>query len=467
MADRVEDVTGASAGIALQQPPRRLGARFSQRSKMIVIVFIAGMFFLIIYGIMAAGERHAGQGEGSSGDRPGQIRPDFSMMAPKEPPKIPPKPAPEVNCEDGNNSPWPCKPRPKAAAPMTEEQQFKKWVETQVYLEKRKHVLAGYSALESDVKSGGARVASASPSMARPVMQGQAMLPAIAGQTGFSQGGGASPVVVKNSGAGQGANGLSGLSSGTGGVVDQIMKMQGDYLASRSNGNGSSRVGIDSNKAWQQEMSGGSNRGAGGYLSATRMDPRGEFELFAGSIIPAVSVTAIDSDLPGTITAQVRRTVYDSRSPNVVLIPQSAKLVGEYNSMVQYGQERLMVVWNEIIYPDGSTLDLRSMAGVDQLGQAGFYDQVNNHYMKIFGSAALISLIGAAAQASQPQNNSILTAPSAGSQAIGNFANQMNTAALNILNKNMNIAPTLNIRPGYPFNVMVNRTIILEPWGRD
>jgi type IV secretion system protein VirB10 len=160
----------------------------------------------------------------------------------------------------------------------------------------------------------------------------------------------------------------------------------------------------------------------------------------------------------------VRRTVYDSRDPTAILIPQNATLIGQYNSMVQYGQQRLMVIWNELIFPDGSTLDLKGMSGVDSIGQAGFTDQVNNHYMKVFGSAILISLFGMAAQLSQPQNQGELNTPSMSSQATGTLANNMNTVTMTILNKNMSIAPTLNIRPGFPFNVMVNRTIIMEPW---
>jgi type IV secretion system protein VirB10 len=224
------------------------------------------------------------------------------------------------------------------------------------------------------------------------------------------------------------------------------------------------KTGIDANLAWQQDAR--QSRTAGGYLAATRQAPQAEHELFAGSIIPAVMLTGIDSDLPGTITASVRRTVYDSRDPAVILVPQGAKLVGEYNSMVQYGQERLMVVWNELIYPDGSTLDLKGMSGTDALGEAGFADEVDHHYLRVFGSSVLISLFGTAAQLSQPQNANALTTPSATSQATANFATTMDTTAVNILNKNINIAPTLNIRPGYAFNVMVGRTVVLSPWAR-
>ncbi|MDR0479782.1 MAG: TrbI/VirB10 family protein [Burkholderiaceae bacterium] len=439
MADsEVEDVTGAGAkGIALQQAPRRLGARFSKRSKVIVVGFAAAMLGLILYGIMAAGQRNAQAPTAVIDDAPGQVRPDFSGMRSAAPPvPTPAQPAaaannPQNDCEQRNNSPWPCAPRPKASAPITAEQKYREWLLNQRYKDMEDDAMARRAAIESDVKSQNMQVAGS------PV------------QRSAPQGGPPGSALVASNANNQ-AGGLG--------------QLQADYLKGIA-GSNTGKAGIDANKAWQQDV--GNNSSAGGYLPATRQAAQGDYELFAGSIIPAVMVTAIDSDLPGTITAQVRRTVYDSRNPSVVLIPQSAKLVGEYNSMVQYGQERLMVVWNEIIYPDGSTLDLHGMSGVDQIGQAGFSDEVNHHYWEIFGSSILISLFGTAAQLSQPQNSGAFNTPSGASQATANFATAMDTTAANVLNKNLNIAPTLNIRPGYPFNVLVNKTVVMQPWAGD
>ncbi|MDR0275589.1 MAG: conjugal transfer protein TrbI [Burkholderiaceae bacterium] len=439
---KVEDVTGVGAGkaIPLQQPHQRLGVRLSKRSKVIVVGGFAVMLLMIFYGIMTAGQRNAQVGA-LTDDSPGQQHPDFSGMRNTAPPAIPvqaaaSKPLDENDCEKRNNSPWPCAPKSKASAPPSAAQKHKDWLTNQYYKDLEEDVMARRAATQSEVKSQNMQVANG-PARRQP----EEGLP---GET-----------ARENIGRTLLAANNPGISGGN---------LQADYLRALG-GNNAGKAGIDANKAWQQDV--GQNKSAGGYLPATRQAPRGDYELFAGSIIPAVMVTAIDSDLPGTITAQVRRTVYDSRDPSIVLVPQSAKLVGEYNSMVQYGQERLMVIWNEIIYPDGSTLDLKGMSGTDLIGQAGFSDEVNNHYMKIFGSAALISLFGAAAQMSQPQNSNMWSAPTMQSQATANFANTFNSAALNILNKNLNIAPTLNIRPGYPFNVLVNKTIVMEPWAKN
>jgi len=425
-----EDVTGqgaGKAGIALQQQPRRQGARFSKRAKVLVIGSVAALLSLIFFGIMTAGQRNSQQGAAFD-DRPGSIRADIKSMQDLTPPALPPQaPAARHPCEDRNDSPWPCAPKPKVAASQPDAaQKYEQWLIDQHFKALQDGVVAERAALGADVKSGNVQIA---------------------------QGGGTSKP--------QAAAPQSGpfgrpVREGAGAASD----LQLAYL--QSIGQGHNGAGIDSNKAWQQSV--GNHRGAGGYLAATREAARGDYELFAGSVIPATMVTAINSDLPGTITATVRRTVYDSRDPSTVLIPQNAQLIGEYNSIVQYGQQRLMVVWNQLTYPDGSTLDLKGMAGVNAQGEAGFYDQVDNHYLRVFGSAALISLFGAAAQMSQPQNSSMFTTPDMSQQATAQFATQMNTAAANILNKNLQIAPTLNIRPGYMFNAMVNKTVILEPW---
>ena len=201
-----------------------------------------------------------------------------------------------------------------------------------------------------------------------------------------------------------------------------------------------------------------------GYLDAAAQAPISTHELFAGAVIPAVMLTGIDSDLPGTITAQVRQTVYDSLNPDVVLIPQGTRIIGAYSSDVAYGQSRVLVAWNRLTFPNGAMMDLKGMDGTDGEGQAGFHDRVDNHTMRIFGSAVLMSLLGVGAQLSQPQNSGALNTPSASQQAASALAQQMDNVGTNLLNKNLSIQPTLTIRPGYAFNVLVNRTMILPQY---
>ncbi|EGQ63527.1 conjugation TrbI family protein, partial [Acidithiobacillus sp. GGI-221] len=187
-------------------------------------------------------------------------------------------------------------------------------------------------------------------------------------------------------------------------------------------------------------------------------------ELFSGSVIPAVLITGINSQLPGEITAQVRQNVYNSLNPSEVVIPQGSKLIGVYDSGVQYGQSRVLVAWSRVIYPNGETVDLRGMSGTNGLGEAGFSQITDNHYMKIFGSAFLISLLGAGAQLAQPQQSSAFSAPGAGQTATGAISQEMDSVGGDMLQKNLSIAPTLKIRPGYLFNVLVSKTMVLPPY---
>lgn len=190
--------------------------------------------------------------------------------------------------------------------------------------------------------------------------------------------------------------------------------------------------------------------------------PLSPFEIKAGSNIPGVLIGGINSDLPGEISAQVRSNVYDSVSGNYVLIPQGAKLQGIYDSNVAYAQQRLLVVWKRILFPNGDSLNLEGMPGTDLSGYAGFGDEVNNHYGKIFGSVILGSVISAGAQLSQPQNssNNPFAAPSIGqtmAQSVGlNIAN----TTVAITNKNLGIQPTITIRPGFKFNIKVTKDLV-------
>ncbi len=198
-----------------------------------------------------------------------------------------------------------------------------------------------------------------------------------------------------------------------------------------------------------------------GYLPNSVIAQRSPFELKRGSVIPATLVTGINSDLPGRITAQVSQNVYDSATGRRLLIPQGAKLFGRYDSQVTFGQDRVLVVWTDIIFPNGSTLQIGGMAGTDAAGYGGFHDQVDNHYLKTFGSAILVALIGAGTDMLLPQDNSSSgTTDSAADAARGSFAETFGEISQQTVSKNLEIQPTLEIRPGYRFNVLVDQDII-------
>lgn len=184
------------------------------------------------------------------------------------------------------------------------------------------------------------------------------------------------------------------------------------------------------------------------------------FQINAGTIIPANLATPINSDLPGHIIAKVRRNVYDTATGNYLLIPQGSTLIGMYDSQVAYGQSRVLIVWSRLIFPNASSFDLEGMPGADLAGVAGLSDQVDNHYFRIFSSALMFSIFGAAGQLSQPQsNNNQLSSQQIIYGAIGQ---QLGQTATQLVAKNMNIQPTLKIRPGTDFNVLLTRDMVLQ-----
>ncbi len=123
--------------------------------------------------------------------------------------------------------------------------------------------------------------------------------------------------------------------------------------------------------------------------------PASPYTVMAGSVIPAVLVSGINSDLPGPILAQVSQNVFDSATGKSLLIPQGGRLIGTYRNASANGQQRVQIAWQRLIFPNTSSMDLPQMPGTDQAGYAGFTDQVNNHYLATFGTAALTSLISA------------------------------------------------------------------------
>jgi type IV secretion system protein TrbI len=197
----------------------------------------------------------------------------------------------------------------------------------------------------------------------------------------------------------------------------------------------------------------------------THLEPAATpYILRTGAVIPGLLLSAMESELPGTIIAQVSQDVYDTPTGEYLLIPQGSRLVGEYSNAIQYGQARIFVAWQRIIYPDGSALDIGAMPGADEQGEAGFNDRVDNHFLRIFGSAILMSAVTAATNWATNHNQAGFnsngySASSALSEAVGQ---QLGQATAHLLDKNLSIAPTLKIRPGFRFNIIVTRDLTFE-----
>jgi type IV secretion system protein TrbI len=106
--------------------------------------------------------------------------------------------------------------------------------------------------------------------------------------------------------------------------------------------------------------------------------PASQYVLQAGAVIPAALLTGLRSDLPGQVTAQVTEDVYDSPTGKVLLIPQGARLVGQYDAQISFGQSRALLVWNRLIMPNGRSIVLERQPGADAEGYAGLEDDVDN-----------------------------------------------------------------------------------------
>ncbi len=190
--------------------------------------------------------------------------------------------------------------------------------------------------------------------------------------------------------------------------------------------------------------------------------PASPYQVMAGTVIAGALVTGIKSDLPGDVIATVTEPVYDSATGKFLLIPQGSRILGRYNSRVSHGQSRVQVVWNRVILPDTSSLTLDNLIGTDPAGYSGLEDDVDWHWDRIVAGAVLTTLLGVGAELASPENrqdgNRIIIAGRDGAQ------DSINQVGQEITRRNMDIQPTLTIRPGLPVRVIVNRDLVLRPY---
>jgi len=194
----------------------------------------------------------------------------------------------------------------------------------------------------------------------------------------------------------------------------------------------------------------------------TRIKPLSRFEIKAGWDIPAILEQSLNSDLPGDIKAIVRENVYDTGTGRYLLIPQGSRLIGAYDPRIAYGQDGVQVVWNRIIFPDASSIDLEGMAGQDAQGHSGLRHDVDNHYRRLIGAAALTSAFSVALQLSQTRRGTVFTYPSPGEIAAGAAAGNLSQVGSDVTRRNLNIQPTIKVPIGYRFNVRVNRDLLFD-----
>lgn len=277
--------------------------------------------------------------------------------------------------------------------------------------------------------------------------------------------------------------GLAGAVAGQGGTLaalaaqqDALLKaaQQAGLQASGNPAMGMSAMGgmpqqDDQNKQQRKEqfLKIATETGDKVYLAEGVQLALSPYEIKAGWAIPAELQTGVNSDIPGQFTARVTENVFDTATGRYLLIPQYTMIKGTYDSQIAYGQTRILAVGTRLIFPDGSSISLGGMPGADRAGNAGFDADVNNHYAKVFGSAAFMATFSAAVSLTQKQNTAV-NGQQTNSQVIAqSLGQQLGQTGSAFIQRGMNVQPTLSRNPGYKFNINVTKDIVFPgPWKR-
>ncbi|RWD79120.1 TrbI/VirB10 family protein [Mesorhizobium sp.] len=186
--------------------------------------------------------------------------------------------------------------------------------------------------------------------------------------------------------------------------------------------------------------------------------PASPFILQAGAVIPAALITGIRSDLPGQITAQVTENIYDSPTGRILLVPQGTRVIGQYDDNVQFSQRRVLLVWNRLILPNGRSIVLERQPGADTQGYAGLEDGVDHHWWDLARAAGLSTLLAIGSELAVSDEERLVRAIRDGAQ------DTINDAGQQIIQRQLQVTPTLTIRPGFPVRIIVTRDLIFEPY---
>lgn len=195
------------------------------------------------------------------------------------------------------------------------------------------------------------------------------------------------------------------------------------------------------------------------YNPHSLQTPVSQYQVMAGSVISASLITGINSDLPGLVTAQVTQNIYDSVTGSVLLIPQGARLIGTYDSVIAFGQSRALLVWQRIVLPNGSSIRIDNLPATDTAGYAGLKDEVDYHTWRLLKGITMATLLGVGTELTLGDVESDLV------RALREASQQStNQVGQRITEKNLNIQPTITIRPGWRLKVIVQRDIVLKPY---
>ncbi|HKQ10251.1 MAG TPA: TrbI/VirB10 family protein [Rhizomicrobium sp.] len=187
-------------------------------------------------------------------------------------------------------------------------------------------------------------------------------------------------------------------------------------------------------------------------------DPISPYQVMAGTLLSASLITGLDSDLPGLVVAQVTQNVFDTVSGKILLIPQGSRLVGTYDSVVAFGQSRALVVWQRIIMPDGSSIQIDNLPATDSAGYSGLEDQVDFHTWALIKGVAISTLLGVGSQLAISGQSDLLLSIRSSTQ------DSVNQAGQQLTQKNLNIQPTIKVRPGWPLRVIIHKDLVMRPY---
>ena len=187
--------------------------------------------------------------------------------------------------------------------------------------------------------------------------------------------------------------------------------------------------------------------------------PVSRYELLAGTIIPASLITGINTDLPGLAIAQVTQDIYDTVSGDILLLPAGSRIIGRTNSVVAFGQSRALVVWQRIVMPNGTSIEIDNLPATDTEGYAGLEDEVDYHTWRLLKGIGLSTLLGVSTQLSMNNNNDDLL-----SALRGSAQDSANQAGQQITQRNLNLQPTITIRPGFSLRVVLSKDLVLQPY---
>jgi type IV secretion system protein VirB10 len=224
---------------------------------------------------------------------------------------------------------------------------------------------------------------------------------------------------------------------------------------------GAAAPALSENEAWRERHA----RLKETEVSDRLHSPPSPYALMAGTFIPASLITGISSDLSGVLVAQIRQSVYDTVSGRYLLLPQGTRAIGAYDSAVVYGQERVLIVWQRLILPNGRSLQLEGMPGVDMAGLSGLKDKVNYHLWPLLRAVILSSVLSVGSRV--PFGSTQGYNPTLSQEFAQDFAAAANRAGQGIVNRELQRKPTLEVRPGFSFNILVHQDLILQPyqWG--